>query len=92
MFAAARRPCAFLLIPFLEPFMSRAINIDATQDHVIATCAKNNLPISAIEPLRSGGTRVVMNTVIDRAAIARTYGSKVITGPVRRTPTRLNHA
>ena len=71
--------------------MSRVVYIDATQDHVIATCAENNLLISAIEPLQSGGTRVVMNTAIDKAQIARTYAAKVITGPVRRMPTRLSH-
>lgn len=72
--------------------MSRVVYIDATQDHVIATCAESNLLISAIEPLLSGGTRVVMNTAVDRARIARSYGSKVITGPVKRAPTRLSHS
>ena len=70
--------------------MSRALNINATEDHVIAACAKRKLPISAIEALDSGGTRVVMNNIADTAQIAKFYGSKVITGQVRRTPTRLN--
>ncbi len=70
--------------------MSRALNIDATEDHVIAACARRKAPISAIEPLDSGGTRVVMNNIADTARIAKFYGSKVITGEVRRTPTRLN--
>ena len=69
--------------------MSRAININAAQDHVVATCAKQNVPISAIEALHSGGTRVVMNNITDTAIIAKAYGSKVIQGPVTRTPTRL---
>lgn len=71
--------------------MSRAININATQDHIVATCAKRNVPISAIEALRSGGTRVVMNNAADTAVIAKVYGSKTIAGAVKRTPTRLNH-
>lgn len=70
--------------------MSRAININAAQEHVIATCAKRNLPISAIESLHSGGTRVVMNNITDTAIVAKAYGSKVIQGTVTRTPTRLN--
>ena len=70
--------------------MSRAININAAQDHVIATCAKRNVAISAIEALHSGGTRVVMNNIADTATIAKVYGSKVIQGVVTRTPTRLN--
>jgi len=69
--------------------MSRAININATKDHVIATCAKRKVPISAIEALVSGGTRVVLNNVVDTALVAKAYGSKVITGAVTRTPTRL---
>lgn len=69
--------------------MSRAINVNATVDHVIATCAKRKVPISAIEALKSGGTRVVMNNADDTARIAKAYGSKVITGAVVRTPTRL---
>lgn len=69
--------------------MSRAINVKATPDHVIATCAKRKVAISAIEALQSGGTRVVMNNAHDTAVIAKAYGSKVITGAVTRTPTRL---
>jgi hypothetical protein len=70
--------------------MSRAININATQDHVIATCAKRKVGISAIEALQSGGTRVVMNNAEDTAGLAKAYGSKVIVGEVKRMPTRLN--
>ena len=70
--------------------MSRAININASQDHVIATCAKQNVAISAIEALRSGGTRVVMNSITGTDIIAKAYGSKVISGAVTRMPTRLN--
>ncbi len=71
--------------------MSRAINLNATQEHVIATCEKRKLPISAIEALQSGGTRVVLNSAVDTAILAKVYGKKVITGAVTRTPTRLNH-
>lgn len=69
--------------------MSRALNIDVTQDHVIATCAKWKVPISAIEPLPSGGTRVVMNNADDTATIAKAYRAKIIAGAVMRTPIRL---
>jgi hypothetical protein len=69
--------------------MSRAINVNASQDHVRATCAKRKLPISAIETLVSGGTRIVMNNMADTAAITKAYGSKVIDGAVVRTPMRL---
>lgn len=69
--------------------MSRAININATKDHVIATCAKRKVAISAIEALASGGTRVVLNNIVDTALVAKAYGSKVIAGAVTRTPTRM---
>ena len=69
--------------------MSRALNIDATPDHIAATCAKRKLGISAIEPLASGGTRVVTNNADEAATLAKAYGKKVIAGDVRRTPTRL---
>ena len=70
--------------------MSRALNINATEAHVVATCAKRKVPISAIEALHSGGTRVVLNNADDTAVISKAYGSKVLTGPVRRVPNRLN--
>ncbi len=69
--------------------MSRALNIDAPQAHVIATCSKKRTAISAIEALHSGGTRVVLNNAIDTATIRKAYGRKVIDGKVRRIPIRL---
>ncbi|WP_313535659.1 hypothetical protein [Sphingomonas sp.] len=69
--------------------MSRAINVSAAKEHVIATCAKRSIAISAIETLQSGGTRVVMNSSADTAIIAKAYGRKVITGAVVRVPTRV---
>ncbi|TPG10925.1 hypothetical protein [Sphingomonas oligophenolica] len=72
--------------------MSRALNIKASQADIVATCAKRNIGISAIEALASGGTRVVMNNAEDTATIAKSYGSKVIAGEVTRVATRLNRA
>ncbi|MCW4461309.1 hypothetical protein OK349_06290 [Sphingomonas sp. BT-65] len=69
--------------------MSRALNINATQEHVVAACAKHKIPISAIETLQSGGTRVVMNNADDTARVAKAYGSKVIKGVATRFPTRM---
>ncbi len=69
--------------------MSRALNINATEAHVVATCSKKHAPISAIETLQSGGTRVVLNNAIDTAIIRKAYGSKILTGTVRRMPIRL---
>ena len=71
--------------------MSRALNIRATPAHVTTTCAKHNVNISAIEALQSGGTRVVLDNADDTATIAKAYGTKVLTGAVQRTPTRLRY-
>jgi hypothetical protein len=68
--------------------MSRALNIKATPDHIQANCAKRSLQITAIEALPSGGTRVVMSNSEASLALAKVYGSKVITGAVTRTPLR----
>ncbi len=72
--------------------MSRALNVDATLAEVTARCAKLNAPISAIEALRSGGTRVVLKTAVDAVAVAKAYGTKVMAGTVTRQPMRLRTA
>ncbi|ATE64644.1 hypothetical protein [Rhizorhabdus dicambivorans] len=72
--------------------MSRAVNVQATEDHVSQTCHKLGARITAMEPLLSGGTRVVLSTAVERAAVARSYAKKVIEGAVRRYPTRLQGA
>ncbi len=69
--------------------MSRALNVDALEANVVDMCAKHKAAISAIETLRSGGTRVVLKSAEDTARIAKAYGAKVMLGPVNRMPTRL---
>jgi len=64
--------------------MSRAVQIDAARDAVIAMCAKRGVTISAIEALVSGGTRVVLNTAADAEIIRTVYRTKIITAPVVR--------
>ncbi|WP_442680479.1 hypothetical protein ACSBM8_04600 [Sphingomonas sp. ASY06-1R] len=72
--------------------MSRALNLDAPQEHVLATCVKQKVAITQIEALVSGGTRIVLKNGDDAATIGRIYKSKVITGPVSRIPSRMMHA
>lgn len=69
----------------LPPPISRAINIRAEEAQVVAVCKKHKVVISAIETLPSGGTRVVLTNATEAAAIAKAFGSKVMTGPVMRT-------
>jgi hypothetical protein len=71
--------------------MSRALNVDASPADVTARCAKLKAAITAIEPLRSGGTRVVLKNGDDAVAVAKAFGSKVMAGAVVRMPTRLMH-
>lgn len=75
-----------------EQLMSRAVNIDATVDQVVATSAKHEVAISAIEPLLPFGTRVVFVRAEDARAIERVYGTRVLRGAVTRTPARPRHA
>jgi hypothetical protein len=65
--------------------MSRAMNINALQADVIETCAKLKTPISAIEPLISGGTRVVMMNGDDAEIVRKAFKSKLLVGAVTRT-------
>ncbi|RYE01231.1 MAG: hypothetical protein EOP61_11830 [Sphingomonadales bacterium] len=71
--------------------MSRALNLDATPAHVTDMCAKHDATVSVIEPLASGGTRVVLLNAHDAAVIARAFGKKVLTGVVERMPIRPRH-
>lgn len=64
--------------------MSRAINIDATPQHVANTCAKRGLVVTSLEALLSGGTRVVLRSGDAAQAVRQAYGRKVIDGQVRR--------
>lgn len=64
--------------------MSRAVQIDAAREDVVAMCAKRGVTISAIEALVSGGTRVVLNTAADAETIRAVYRTKIITAPVVR--------
>ena len=69
--------------------MSRALNIDATLDHVITTCAKHKAAITSIETLPGGCTRVVLQNGDAAAIVRRRYGSSIIVAPVARTPLSL---
>jgi hypothetical protein len=64
--------------------MSRALNIDASEAEIMASCASAGIVISMIERLQSGGTRVVLNNAVDAKAVARTYRLKLLTGEVTR--------
>jgi hypothetical protein len=72
--------------------MSRALNLNAPQEHVLATCVKQKVAITQIETLVSGGTRIVLQTGDAAATIGRIYKDKLITGAISRTPSRTRNA
>lgn len=64
---------------------SRAINVTVSEAEVREACSKHDLPISAIEPLLSGGTRVVMMDGDAAVKMRKVFKGKIVTGDVRRT-------
>lgn len=65
--------------------MSRAVNINAVPQAVTDICTQYNYAISVIEPLQSGGTRVVLLNGNDAANLRRRMASQLIEGPVVRS-------
>jgi hypothetical protein len=65
--------------------LSRAINLDAPVQSVEAMCAKHDILISAIEPLQSGGTRVVLKTSVGADDLRRRMGKQIMNGPIVRS-------
>jgi hypothetical protein len=68
-----------------EKAPSRAMNVNATKDEVVAMCTKHKAGISAIEPLLKGGTRVVLMNGDDAATIRRAFKSKLLADNTART-------
>jgi len=66
--------------------MSRAISLSAPMQTVTDLCEKHAIGISVIEPLPSGGTRVVLNNDDDADAIRRYMKGKLLEGAVARSP------
>lgn len=67
------------------PALSRAINVDMSEPKVTAACAKHGAAVSAIEPITSGGTRVVLKNIIDADRMRSVFGAKVMHGLMTRT-------
>lgn len=66
--------------------ITRAMNVLLDEQQVLKLCETNALRVSAIEPLVSGGTHLVLVT-IEEADHARYLMRKaIITGSVKRTP------
>ena len=71
--------------------MSRAININMSENAVLDRCRTEEIGVSAIEALPSGGVRLVCMSGDGAATLRRVLKSKLINGDVKRErfrPTR----
>ena len=64
--------------------MSRAVFLDMNEKAVIAHCAKENIGISSIRSVPSGGTRLVCMSVDGAARIRDQLKAKLIKGDAAR--------
>lgn len=65
--------------------MSRALNVAADEAELLTLCAKLGVNISAIEPLASGGTRIVLKNSPDAEKMRAKLGNRLIKGTVQRS-------
>lgn len=65
--------------------ITRAMNVSLDEQHVANLCQTNSLRISAIEPLVSGGTHVVLLTIEEADRARHLMRNAIITGRVKRT-------
>jgi hypothetical protein len=66
--------------------VSRAVNLSLSQTDVRARCTESGVSISAIEPLKSGGTHLVCTTREGADEIRLRLQDHIIPGVVRRFP------
>ena len=66
--------------------MSRAINSLLSVEEIEKICTTKSFRVSTVEPLQSGGSRVVLLDSRDADALRLLLKNKVITGEVRRSP------
>lgn len=78
------RPATSRLEPEAE-LMSRAINVTATEAQVKTAAAEHDAPISAIETILSGGTRVVFMNGGDAERMRRIFKDQMVVGAVTRS-------
>lgn len=65
--------------------MSRVLNIRATEEELTALCAKLEIGVSVLEPLLSGGTRIVLSSAEGVAILRRAAAKQIIDTPTKRS-------
>ncbi|BEV01054.1 hypothetical protein [Novosphingobium olei] len=63
---------------------TRAINLALPEQDIIDQCKRKDIRISAIEPLRSGGTHLVCLTIEGADAARVVFKKAIIEGAVKR--------
>ena len=71
--------------------MARAVNINASETDIDSTSERLGIEFRVVERLVSGGTTIVLNNARDTDATATPWRSRLLSGPVRHTTTRLSH-
>ncbi|MCH4152690.1 MAG: hypothetical protein LKF30_12200 [Sphingobium sp.] len=65
--------------------MSRVLNVNVDMAEANRLCEKHGIRISTIEPLDSGGTRIVLSSSEGAATLARIAKAHLISGQVTRS-------
>lgn len=65
--------------------MSRALNLSINMAETTSLCEKHDIRISTIEPLDSGGTRIVVASSDGAVKLNRIAKAHLISGPVTRS-------
>lgn len=65
--------------------MSRVLSIQATEAELAAMCVKLGIGVSVIEPLLSGGTRIVLDNAEGTANLRRAMAKQIIETPTKRS-------
>lgn len=69
--------------------MSRAVHVQETPEKIEALCVKHAFRLSTVEPLISGGSRVVMLDPRDAEAFRVLMKAKLIDGTVKRSSSHI---
>jgi predicted aldo/keto reductase-like oxidoreductase len=68
--------------------MTRCINLQLSEPEVLKHCARRGIGVSVIEPLTSGGVRLVCMSTDGAEQVRRELKTKMIHGAIIRTRTR----
>ena len=72
--------------------MSRMLLLSMTEREALAKCAEAKIGVSAIEPLQSGGVRLVCMSSAGAETLRKTLKKQLISGEVVRERHRPQHA